>query len=314
MQSLNSEREILRVFESWEHRNLDSGIMAYAAYTNYRIRCFCSNWRLPNEIDKADSVPTWPRLLDFVNTLEVLQNEGIVQIVTLSNYPYVSRGTLTLEERRSIDDHAESFGVKAFADRQEAMASYAYSREHNHPLVTECFPLHMTTGPSTSSRQMCDILARSAICQLALPGVEPAQVDDLLEARSSLRDELLEFRAGILRLTWLLHQQIRNKNDLDEIRQEADVLVDTEIKAALMSLENRMRKHKDKRIRQMLFGTGRVLVDAAKLFLPGGIQEKLMAGGKSLLQLATEIDSVKPPEDQIAIYLYKLKKGLKHEG
>ena len=71
-----------------------------------------------------------------------------------------------------------------------------------------------------------------------------------------------------------------------------------------------MRQHENRRIRRMLFGTGRVLVDAAKMFLPGGWQEKLLAGGKTLLQTATEIDGARPAEDQIATYLYKLKRRL----
>jgi len=140
-----------------------------------------------------------------------------------------------------------------------------------------------------------------------LPDVRAVSVDNLLEARNELKDELLEFRAGILKLTWLLHHQIQNRTDLEEIRHEADVLTNTVIKGSVLSLENRMRQHKNKRIRRMLFGTGRVLVEAAKLFLPGGAAEKLIAGGKSLFQLATELDSAKPPEDQIATYLYRLR-------
>jgi hypothetical protein len=169
---------------------------------------------------------------------------------------------------------------------------------------------HMA-NPDTLAEQLSEVLATTAIAQLALPEIRPSHVDDLLEARTALRDELLEFRAGILNLTWLLHQQIKGENDLTEIRQEADMLVSTKIKAAMLSLEHRMRQHENKRIRRMLFGTGRVLVDAAKLLLPGGWQEKLITGGKALLQTATEINSSNPPEDQVATYLYKLKRQFK---
>ncbi len=195
----------------------------------------------------------------------------------------------------------------------------AYINDISHIIfcLQRKFPLYTSNNTTTRSTAMETIerlsttLATTAISQLALPQVRPAHVDDLLEARTALKDELLEFRAGILNLTWLLHQQVKGTNDLSEIRQEADMLVNTKIRAAVLLLEHRMQQHENKRIRRMLFGTGRVLVDAAKMFLPGGWQEKLVAGGKALLQTATEIDSAKPPEDQIATYLYKLKRHLK---
>ena len=89
-------------------------------------------------------------------------------------------------------------------------------------------------------------------------------------------------------------------------------LANTIIRGSLLSLENGMRQHKKINIRRMLFGTGRVLVDATKLFFGSGAAEKMIAGGKSFLQMATEIDNVKPPEDQIATYLYKLKGKFKN--
>jgi len=191
-----------------------------------------------------------------------------------------------------------------------AMMSCLTSEAYLYPLVTSDINLqdHPNTQPIET---LSDILARSAICQFALPDVRAVHVEDLLEVRNELKDQLLEFRVGILKLTWLLHQQIKNKNDLKQIRQEADALTDTVIKGSLVSLENRMRQHKNKRIKRMLFGTGKVLVEAAKLFLPGGVTEKMIATGKSFLQMATELDSVKPPEDQVAAYLYKLKGKLK---
>lgn len=197
-------------------------------------------------------------------------------------------------------------------DLCDATMSCFTSEAYQYPLVTS--DIILQDRPNMQSTEtFLDILARSTICQLALPDVKAVHVDDILESRAQLKDELLEFRAGILKLTWLLHHQVQNKNDLEEIKQQANVLVDTVIKGSLLSLENRMRQHKNKRIRRMLFGTGKVLVEAAKLFLPGGVIEKMIAGGKSFFQLATELDSVKPPEDQIATYLYRLKGKFKTE-
>ncbi len=191
------------------------------------------------------------------------------------------------------------------------LASYSLSLARRLPLTVGNTPLPRVMAHKQCADVLPATLARSAISQLVLPNIKAISADDLLHVRTKLRDELLDFQAGILDLSYLLHQQVRNGNDLKGLRQEADVLVNTKITAAVMSLENRMRQHENKRIRRMLFGTGRVLVDAAKMFLPGGWQEKLVAGGKTLLQTATEMDSAKPPEDQIATYLYKLKRRLK---
>lgn len=179
------------------------------------------------------------------------------------------------------------------------------------PLVTNEPILPRRHKLADSTEHLSAVLSKMAISQLALPEVRPVHVHDLLEARSALRDELLEFRAGIRKLTWLLHQQVKGENDLNEIRREADVLVRTVIEGAVMSLENRMRDYDGKRWRRMLFSKARVLVKAAKMFVPGTLQEKLIALGKTTLGLATEKDSAKPPEDQIATYLYKLKRHLK---
>jgi len=210
-----------------------------------------------------------------------------------------------------VEKHLHEMETDFYYECSEGLSSIIASTYYKLPFTTSEPAFGQQYKPGTPAEHLSEILATTAISQLALPEVHPAHVDDLLEARTVLRDELLEFRAGILNLTWLLHQQIKGKNDLTEIRQEADMLVSTKIKAAVMSLEHRMRQHENKRIQRMLFGTGRVLVDATKMVLPGGWQEKLVAGGKSLLQAATEVDSAKPPEDQVATYLYRLKRQLK---
>jgi hypothetical protein len=236
-----------------------------------------------NNILKAEHIPTW--VFEWYDRFYTHYN--------------------TRRSQRNLDD------FWTLSILVEALSCVMTCTYYGVPFTTrECTLLHQPML-SEQAGQLSQVLATTAISQLALPEVRPVHVDDLLEARTALRDELLGFRAGILNLTWLLHQQVKGANDLAEIRREADMLVNTKIKAAVMSLENRMRQHENKRVRRMLFGTGRVLVDAAKMFLLGGWQEKLVAGGKALLQTATEIDGPKPPEDQVATYLYTLKRRLK---
>lgn len=241
----------------------------------------------------------------FRNILSGLSRAGIAEYVRI---PKVPDGASHLPKwfPKWLEPTSASFD-----ERLDASLALAASAIHSLPLVTTSETTWGGFGIELPAEHLSGVLGTTAISRLALPAVCPSNVDDLLEARNALRDELLEFRAGIRKLTWLLHQQVKGENDLTEIRREADVLVHTVIEGAVMSLEHRMQQHENKCIRRMLFGTGRVLVDATKMFLPGGWQEKLFAGGKALLQTATEIDSAKLPEDQIATYLYKLKRRLK---
>jgi hypothetical protein len=225
---------------------------------------------------------------------------------TLSNAPLEFRASFV----KGVLLKVEVFGqLLRHTYAQMVLTSYLHSQAHAFPMTVSNTVLPQSTAQPADV--LTELLAQAAIAQLVLPNITVIAADDLLDVRTKLRDELLSFQEGILNLSWLLHEQVRNSGDLKMLRREADMLVNTKIKAAVLSLEHRMQQHENKRIRRMLFGTGRVLVDAAKMFLPGGIQEKLVAGGKALLQTATEIDSAKPPEDQVATYLYKLKRHLK---
>lgn len=241
----------------------------------------------------------------FNNILTQLSEGNVVRLLTFAELgkhklPRSELGRIvalkTTEE--NMLPVRETFGM---------IISYAASKHYRCPFISNDKDFQDLDKRPKSLEAFSQVLEQSAICQLALPDVRTVDVEDLLEARRELKDELLEFRAGILKLTWLLNQQINDKNDLEQIRQEADTLTNTIIKGSLLSLKNRMRQHKKKRIRQMLFGTGRILVEAIKLFLPSGAAEKMITDGKSLFQLATELDSAKPPEGQVATYLYKLK-------
>lgn len=239
--------------------------------------------------------------------LKWLAEEGILQIVKQTE-----RGRAALDKSMVDNAHlpARSFVFEGtlypmLLDLNESFASYRTSCDSDIALVGDDGILEEFIERGNSPRELAATLAQSAICQLALPDVRAIHVEDILEARTELKDELLEFRAGILKLTWLLYQRVENKNDLEQIRQEAGTLVNTIIKGSLLSLENRMRRHKKKRIRRMLFGTGRVLVDAGTL--------SLASLGKIFLKIAGEVNSVKPPEDQVATYLYRLKGKLKYE-
>ncbi|TKJ34659.1 MAG: hypothetical protein CEE38_17465 [Planctomycetes bacterium B3_Pla] len=272
--------------------------------------------------------PAYGERITFIRTIEFLARQNIINLITARKFTQVGNdfaraGKTSLSPklverfcnfvdvrlRRIKEEDIESQAVKIeeALELSEAIVSCQASIAYDYPLVTDETYLQDPNNSTASTEILSEMLSQSAICQLALPDVKAIHIEDLLDARTELKDELLEFRAGILKLTWLLHQQVQNRNDLKQIRHEAATLANTVIKGSLLSLENRMRQHKKKRIRRMLFGTGRVLVEATKLFLPSGAAEKMISGGKSILQLANEIDSAKLPEDQVVTYLYRLK-------
>ena len=246
----------------------------------------------------------------YDDMLKVLAKEKVIRLLRVGDFSklYIPKNKAVRETIKSIFDRLQTPNGMLPTERTfGVLISYIVSKYFRCPLISDDTVLRSLDNQVKSPDVLSTLLVQSTICQLALPDVRAVHVDDLLKARAELQDELLEFRAGILKLTWLLHQQVQNKKDFEEIRQEANTLTNTVIKGSLLSLENRMRQHKNKRIRRMLFGTGKVLVEAVKLFLPGGTVEKMISGGKSLFQLATELDSAKPPEDQVATYLYRLR-------
>jgi len=241
---------------------------------------------------------------NFLDMLDVLSRERVVNMQAL-DWVAIMRLSGDGDLGETVMRYMRYARERPYVNGNSELAFFAdtISCHKGCPLVLESVAAHEPFGSQRSVGHLHTLLAQSALCQLSLPGIRAMQVDDLLDARTALRDELLEFRAGILNLTHLLYRQVKGKNDVREIQQEAEVLVNTKIRAALMSLEHRMEQHKTKRIQRMLSGTGRVLVDACTW--------SLASLGKALLTLAGEIDSVKPPEDQIATYLYKLRRQLK---
>jgi hypothetical protein len=239
--------------------------------------------------------------IKFMDMLDVLEREGVVDAKSWEWARRVhSTGGYETVTREEMYDVTEAHPQVSL---EHALLAYAIAHEQGYPIAVDCLASCEAIDPQRSPEHLDAMLAQSAICQLALPGIEAVHADDLLGARAALADELLEFRAGIRRLTGLLHRQIKESRDLHEIRREADVLVATEIKGALMSLENRMRKHENNRIRKMILRSAPVLVDAGTF--------SWVSLAKVILTIMGVIDSVKPPADQVATYLYGLKRKLR---
>ncbi len=240
----------------------------------------------------------------FIDMLDALEREGIVDT---KSWDWARRlrstGGYRAVTREEMCDVKETHPQVSL---EHALLACAISHEKGYPIALDCTTSRKVGTPGEATELLNAVLAQSAICQLALPGIRAVEIDDLLEVRTALRDELLEFRGGIRKLTWQLYRQIKGIRDLHEIRQEANVLVNTEIKGALMSLENRMRKHESSRIRRMILRSAPVLVDAGTF--------SWASFAKVILKIAGVIDDAKPPGDQVATYLYKTSKKFKADS
>lgn len=255
----------------------------------------------------------------LAKSLPTLSNGGLIRVVTAEDCDKIfpESGQLPinaniLKKIMGLDSVQNSKTRKGMTVGEliRSINAYSVAKRYAIPLVGSFSPhseIPFTTQTSKIS-SIASLLAHSAITQLALPDIVAYEPEDILLIKETLKEELDEFRVGILDLTWLLRHAVKNGNDFVEIKHEAEFLVNTKIKAALLSLETRMRQHRDGRMRRMLFGASRIFINGVKLFLPGSASEVLVGAGKSLFQLAVEMDTVKQPENQIASFIYELKK------
>ncbi|MCL4518419.1 MAG: hypothetical protein M1587_04405 [Thaumarchaeota archaeon] len=149
-------------------------------------------------------------------------------------------------------------------------------------------------------------LTHKIIEKLALPELRAYHVEDILEARLKLKTELLEFKAGILDLVWLLGQRVDLNGDLSGLEKECNILIETKIKAALMSLEAKINSHEDKRIRRMLRGIANVMLEIGKAFIAPDLSGALLSGSSAAIKAAEALD-VQRPEVQVASFIYKIR-------
>jgi len=248
----------------------------------------------------------------FNNQITELEKEGLCETLPVDPEKVARTGL-----SKSIIDNIHLPARFFFPDRKtlnqmitdmnEGHNSLLNSAKYGYPLVVDNSITQYLDKKNVSPDELSSHLAQSAISSLALPNINIRQIEDLCTLRENFKEELHDFRAGILDLTWLLHQQVTNCNDLDSIRNEANYLVKTKIASALMSLENKIKAHSKSTFKRVLFTTGKVIVEAAKLFRPGSLSEKLISGGASIVTLASNSENDKSPENQVASYIYKLK-------
>lgn len=191
-----------------------------------------------------------------------------------------------------------------------ALNAYSVAKRYDIPLVGD-FGFHQATTSSAKSEihSMANILAHSAITHLALPDIVAFEPEDILFVRDRFKNELAEFRIGILELSWLLRQGVKNKEDLAEVKYEAEIIVNSKIQAALLSLERKIKSHEKAKVKRILTTSGKILINCVKLFLPTGVSDMILSGSKGIFELAMNLDASKSPNDQVASFIYQLRKS-----
>ena len=250
----------------------------------------------------------------------ILSKSGVLRVITSNDFDAVfpEAGQLEVRHRDILaivkaGSPESSNGTMTVGGLIRSLNAQSAARRYGIPLVTDwdsSLPTDMETQQDILAR-LTTALAASSLSRLAAPDILISDPEDILLIRDELAEQLAAFRSGILDLTWLLRQTINNPRNLSEVLSEANNLTETKIKARLLDLEQRLRAHKATRMRRVLFGAGRVLINAVKLFLPGDSSTRLLAGGKSLFHLAKEIDATTPPADQIASFIYQLREKSK---
>lgn len=171
------------------------------------------------------------------------------------------------------------------------------------PIV--CEDAYVALAPTaTRVSEVASFLAHRTFRKLALPELRAYHAEDILEARLKLKGELIEFRAGILELVWLLHQRSDLSADPKEIGRDCDVLIETKIAAAISSLEQAIAKHESRSIRRILKATGGALVELGKSLITPSMTGVLVGGSGALMKLSESIET-QTPSIQIASFVYK---------
>lgn len=277
----------------------------------------------------------------YINgTLNLLSNENIVKVYTSENaYTYFSKaGELEtgfeFEEKENkqyfkadasgknsltkniIDFLAQQQklqGSVKISDLLRAVILYGVSEAYKIPVISldSDYGTGMKVNNLDYVRFLSDHLALTSVCELALPEMVSTDPEDIVIAREQLKDELMEFRAGILDLTYTLYQTIGKAHTYNDVVHECSMLVNTKIKSSIISLENKIRHHKNSKIKKLLLFGGKLLVSGGNLLACSKETKDLLGAGTSVLDTFSDLSNLEKPEHKIASFMVKLDKRLK---
>ncbi|MHB9926021.1 hypothetical protein [Clostridium botulinum] len=277
----------------------------------------------------------------FINgTLNLLSSENIIKVYTSENaYSYFSKtGELEtgfeFEEKKNkkyfkvdysggnnltkniVDFLVQQQKLKGnvkVSDMLRATILYGVSEAYKIPVVSfnNDYDMAMKVTSSDYVRFLSDNLALMSICELALPEMVTTNPEDIVIAREQLKNELIEFRAGILELTYTLYQTIGKTYNYNDIAYECSMLINTKIKSSIMSLENKIRHHKNSKIKKLLLFGGKLLMTGGNLLACSRETKDLLESGKSFFDTFSAVTNLEKPEHRIGSFIIKLDERLK---
>lgn len=157
----------------------------------------------------------------------------------------------------------------------------------------------------STANGIADKLAIQSLCNISLPRLSMTKLDDVIYLRKMLKDELSEFRAGVLQLTYLLCKSVDITNKKD-IQYEIDLLVNTKIKAAVIDVENRIKQSN----KSIIY---KAIVKGSQFLLHAGLVSKGMSSAKNVVDKGSDFLSTfsndpvsKSPEEKMAGYLLSI--------
>lgn len=250
--------------------------------------------------DPKKSIESFPKTGELDINLSVGTGEGDGKLIL------TSKG----EINNFTKDYFENFDtsiITSLSDVSRYTAMYSVAHSYQIPLLS-----FGNERKYIDDNHYVDFLANSlavkSICELGLPQLTTSNPEDIIIARESLKDELIEFKSGILDLSYFLHQATKSKDSIQDINREVNILVNTKIKSSVISLENKIKMNKNKRIRDIIISGGKILLSGGNLLTLGQSIKDITTNGLDLLDNLNNINGSDVPEHKIATYLLKTQK------
>lgn len=281
-----------------------------------------------NKFDKHSNIPSV-----IEQTFQVLEPEGVVSYLSPETASVRFPGTDELElsgiegiEERDVGGKKDLLlkvkpeeinalsrfllqgtksGTRTVSDLLRDASMLAAAFKFNIPVLTDSSHIFIK-GKGSNVQPVSNFLAHKTLEKLALPELRAYHAEDILEARLKLKSEFTSFKAAILDLVWLLHQQVDLNANLETLPKECDHLIETKITSALLQLENSIKNHQSSRVRRILRSTGSVMIELGKSLITPDISSALIGGSTTLLK-ATDALQNSQPSNHIASFIYKIK-------
>jgi hypothetical protein len=288
---------------------------------------FKSYWK-KNKFDEHSKIPSV-----IEQTFQVLEPEGVISFFSpesaSARFPGADelelRGIEGIEERDG--DSKKGLVLKVKPEEMNALSRFLIRGTksgtrtvsdllRDASLLTAAYKFHIPVltdrshisinGKDSNVHPVANYLAHKTLEKLVLPELRAYHAEDILEARVKLKSEFTSFKAAILDLVWLLHQQVDLNANLEVLPKECDLLIETKITSALMQLENSINAHQSSRVRRILRSTGGVMMELGKSLIAPDISSALLGGSSTLLK-ATDVIHQGQPSNHIASFIYKVK-------